>query len=365
MLPLEPVTGFLLDKCIVSGKAKSRATWKRYGQDLYDFFGFVENEPLLNWKRSPRLGEVGAIEAYRDWALDVCELKPRTINHRLRTIKRFYLWCVEQGILSETPFGYVITHRPGSSGFLEHADTSGREVRTPSFMLQEVDEPITVLSKEQCKAALSVLASNPTHHLMFRLLLTTGLRSAEARSFPERYVFDPSRRADLKGKAFVRIELKPEDMVLKRNTKRSIDVPVSLMEEMYWWSVKVRPRRLRAAGGDAANPAALFLTEKGAAYSDDAIGEIFRRLTIKVGFRVHPHLLRHTYATHTLHYLRGIQWRGDPLMYLKRRLGHKSINTTTMYTHLLDELDADLLFKHDVELDGLLGWMNGKPSADP
>jgi integrase/recombinase XerD len=125
------------------------------------------------------------------------------------------------------------------------------------------------------------------------------------------------------------------------------------MQDLYWWTVKQRPTRARQRLSDATPLTELFVTEYGNAYSQNAIGDMFRTLSKRVGFRVTPHMLRHTWATHTLHFLRRSHWRGDPLLYIQARLGHSSLNTTIIYLHLLEHMDVELLESHNNELDML------------
>jgi site-specific recombinase XerD len=258
MEAVQPATSFLMDICIANGRARSKRTWARYGQDMYDFFGFLEANKI-DWARAPALGELSPIERYRDWANSECGNSPRTVNQRLRTIRRFYEWCVHRGLLKTVPFDYLSAH-PNVTTFLQHVD-EGREVPTPSFMLQETSEPIDVLSPRQSVACLRALEENEAHRLMFKVLLFSGLRSEEGRTFPERYVFDPRHRKDLSKSGWVRIKCKPTDMRLKGGKARSIDIPTALMEELYWWSVRERPKRIRAAKGSVQPHGALFVTE--------------------------------------------------------------------------------------------------------
>ena len=78
----------------------------------------------------------------------------------------------------------------------------------------------------------------------------------------------------------------------------------------------------------------------------------------KIGLRAHPHLLRHTYAVVTLEQLQREHIRelgamnpaqrttyeqvfGDPLDWVRRRLGHRSVETTFKYLHTLNELEME------------------------
>ena len=73
-----------------------------------------------------------------------------------------------------------------------------------------------------------------------------------------------------------------------------------------------------------AQPGALFLNYKGGRLSDRSV----RKLMEKVGLdKVTPHTLRHSYATHLLD-------RGADVRSVQELLGHKSITSTQIYTHV-------------------------------
>ena len=73
----------------------------------------------------------------------------------------------------------------------------------------------------------------------------------------------------------------------------------------------------------------LFLNRRGSALSRVMIFMILKDLTIKAGIQknVHPHILRHSFATHLVE-------AGADLRAVQEMLGHKSITTTEIYTHL-------------------------------
>jgi integrase/recombinase XerD len=238
----------------------------------------------------------------------------------------------------------------GLGGMLAHTDGSAGMRRSSALLMRESAAPIRVLTIEQCRACLQALA-NTTHHLMFRLGAQTGLRSEELRTFPVKYVFDPMRRPDLTGKAAYRMRLSPTDMALKGSRARSIDVPIPLLTDLWRYAILERPKRARRA---AAGSMALFVTERGTPFSDKAIEKAFWRPGRRVGFHVTPHMLRHAYATYTLHLLRERGFKGDALLYLRDRLGHSSVSSTQIYLYLLEQLDVGLLTLHEQELHALL-----------
>ncbi|MDE2127016.1 MAG: tyrosine recombinase [Armatimonadetes bacterium] len=76
----------------------------------------------------------------------------------------------------------------------------------------------------------------------------------------------------------------------------------------------------------------LFPNQHGGPLSRQQIGEILRRAGIRAGIRqrVTPHVLRHTFATHLLD-------GGAGLRVIQELLGHASITTTEIYTHVSED----------------------------
>jgi integrase/recombinase XerD len=73
----------------------------------------------------------------------------------------------------------------------------------------------------------------------------------------------------------------------------------------------------------------LFLNRRGSSLSRVMVFNILKDLTAKCGFKknIHPHTLRHSFATHLVE-------AGADLRAVQEMMGHKSITTTEIYTHL-------------------------------
>ncbi|MET8848484.1 site-specific integrase [Amycolatopsis sp. NPDC004625] len=121
--------------------------------------------------------------------------------------------------------------------------------------------------------------------------------------------------------------------------------------------------RLLVEGPGGLEPAALWLGEYGWPITTSRWKNVFaeangRCASAQIALRCHPHMLRHSFAVITLEQLqRGhlaalgeltAQQRthytrifGDPLDWVRRRLGHRSVVTTQIYLHALAELEMD------------------------
>jgi integrase/recombinase XerC len=108
----------------------------------------------------------------------------------------------------------------------------------------------------------------------------------------------------------------------KGNKTRIVPVGSRALDALRRWL----DRRGRIAD---ANPRALFVNPNGKRLTGRVIQLRMKRWAIKLGVNtnVHPHVLRHSFASHVL------QSSGD-LRAVQEMLGHASISTTQVYTHL-------------------------------
>lgn len=345
----EPAHTFLWETLVERGSAESVRTWEKYGRSLFDYWAFL-NANGLKWDAVPVPGQPSPLITYRTWSLNELKLDRNTVNQRLGLVVRFYQWALRRSLIASLPFTYREVRAARTPGLLAHVDGSAGFVAKPSVMLKVHKRTIKYVTTNQAAVCLEHLP-NQTHRLMFEIMLRTGLRQSECRTFPEKYVFDPKSRRDIKPGNWMRVHLDPRDMDLKSAKPRTIDVPWSLMDSLWSYSVSVRPRRERRSGSKRPE---LFLTEAGDCYGTQALTKIFEALTTRCGIHVRPHMLRHAYGTYTLAHLRSSDsFMGDPLTYVRDRMGHSDVHTTLGYLHLLDELDASVALLHESEIDKL------------
>lgn len=142
---------------------------------------------------------------------------------------------------------------------------------------------------------------------MMELMYSCGLRLAELVGL------------DLKDIDLSRAELR----VLGKGRKvRVVPVGRKASEVVQAW---LKVRALHRAEGESA----LFINRTGTRLSHRNVQQRFKRWAMKQGFdsRLHPHALRHSFATHLL------ESSGD-LRAVQELLGHADLSTTQVYTHL-------------------------------
>ena len=98
--------------------------------------------------------------------------------------------------------------------------------------------------------------------------------------------------------------------------------------------------RLELSGGQPAD--VIFISQKTKPLTRQGFWQIIKRYGVKVGIpreRLSPHVLRHAFATHLINH-------GADLRVVQLLLGHASITTTQIYTHVARERLKSLHEKH-------------------
>ena len=340
---------------LTRGVIGSERSWPNTGRALYDYFGFLEVH-CLSWLDVERGEEKSLLAAYRDYSLKNVKLARNTVRQRLHYLCAFYDYALLQGWVERVPYNLEDRTVPkNDKGFLAHLDTGGSSHSVRDVIPRRHKSLPKFLSKDQVKALLSVTL-NPHHRMIIRLALQTGLRRDEIATFPLKYVFNPdSKHGTAQSDGVTRDPHDGSGMRTKGMKERKIRVSRDLMAALYRYSILQRGEL--ATRSDSPQKT-LFITQDGLPYDNcgKSIEVMVRKNASKADIRSHPHMLRHTYATHTLV---AAQRNPDafginPLVFLQKQLGHSSIATTMIYSHLVDELADNAVLAYDDELNDWL-----------
>ena len=346
-----PVNDFLRHY-LLRGAIGSTKSWPSTGRAMYDFFSFLQANDI-DWRNVDRREAKSIVAAYRDYCLVECELARSTTRQRLHYICKFYEYAQTQGWVNSLPFSYEERTVKRDIGFLAHVDASGGKAMANDLMPRAHKVLPKYLSMDEIRAILQA-AENPHHRIMILLGLQTGLRREEIATFPLAYIFDPDKNG--RREHNVRIRLDPFDghgILTKGSKARDIYVSHRFLSKLYRYVVQVRGERSSLS---PTKYESLFLNQFGEPFANDGKGieRIVRNIGKKVGIKVHPHMLRHTYATHTLVALQRNRGDIDPLVFVQRQLGHSSLQTTMVYLHLINELADSAVLAYDDELNDSL-----------
>ncbi len=259
-------------------------------------------------------------------------LSPRTCEHYQRDIQRLLAWCREQGVaqwrlLSQPQVrGYIANrHRKGISGkSLQRELSSMRALYRYLLREGEADNnpaqgvrapkvqrrlPVT-LDADQLGQLLDVDADGPLAArdlAMMELFYSSGLRLSELISINIQD-FDP-RDAEL-------------EVTGKGDKTRRVPIGRKAMQALEHW-LRMRPELA------ASDEPALFVSQRGQRIHPRSVQQRLKQWALRqgAGRNLHPHLLRHSFASHILE-------SSGNLRAVQELLGHADISTTQIYTHL-------------------------------
>ena len=231
-------------------------------------------------------------------------------------VRRYFLYLRQERKIG--PSGMIIAKASFESFFVELLRKSGWRVFS-DLVIRRLETLPVVLSREEVGRVLGCVREE-RFRVCLRLIYQCGLRVGEAVSL---------RVEDIKGK---------DGRLHIRNGKGGKDRYVPLSQPMYlelrqWWKQHRNPVWIFPSLGLGWNERLLPLSEvlKKASIpmSVSAVQRAFQ--LARVESRIHPeavvHTLRHSYATHLLE-------EGVSLRFISQYLGHASLDTTVIYTHL-------------------------------
>lgn len=323
---------------LLRGDIGSEGSWAIIGRALYDFFSFLQANDF-DWRDVDRGDDKTIIAVYRDYSIVECGLAINTVRQRLYYLCIFYEFALKRGWIPRLPFNHETRRTIKKRGFLVHI-SSRREQSLVSDLLPKKPKNLPkYLTHEQIHKLMDSI-TNPHHYMIIKFALQTGLRRAELATFPLSYILNQAQSA--RNTRNVTIRLDPYDgtgMMTKGSKTREIYIPRTLLADTYNYIQMTRGERSSLSSTASK---ALFVNSSGIPYANNGKGieRIVRTNGMKAGIKLHPHMLRHTYATHTLRLLQKTKTNLDPLVFLQRQLGHSSIETTMIYLGLLNE-DAE------------------------
>ncbi len=232
-------------------------------------------------------------------------MSPRAIAARLSAWRGLLRWMGAQGMLASDPSRDV------------HAPRAQR----PLPKALSVEHAVALAAGPAAAAAGVDPRSAARARAIAELLYSSGLRVSELVGLDAR----PVREPDHVSLGWIDWQAAEAHVLGKGGKRRVVPVGAQAMQALRaWLALREAPPQ-----ASAADRAALFLGPRGARISAQRVREELRRRALEAGLPgpVHPHMLRHSFASHLL------QSSGD-LRAVQELLGHASVASTQIYTRL-------------------------------
>ena len=232
-------------------------------------------------------------------------LNARSIARKLSAWRGFFSWLSEHVSLAANPVDGV--KAPKRAKTLPKALSVDDAVRLVSTKNNAVP---TDASAQLCNLA------------MFELLYSSGLRISELVGLDVRY----TQHAGYASLGWVDFDAHEVTVTGKGNKMRSVPVGQPAMDALTRW-LTCRDNLIKPTQKDGA--IALFISARGSRMSPRVVQLRLKNHAQMVGIpvNVHPHVLRHSFASHVLQ-------SSSDLRAVQEMLGHSSITSTQVYTAL-------------------------------
>ncbi|WP_295752002.1 tyrosine recombinase XerC [Undibacterium sp.] len=276
-------------KVLRTQRSLSPHTISNYQLDLADLVSFADGRDLasLSYADIRRLTSLRHAEG----------LNARSIARRLSCWRGFYRWLAEQVSLAANPVDGIKSPKKTKS--------------LPKAL--GVDDAVRLVSQSHSNEA-----TPSANRAMYELLYSSGLRVSELVDLD---VYD-IQQSDHTSRGWIDLEQAEVHVTGKGNKQRIVPVGKPALAAVRDWLL-LRPTLLKA------DPHPLFLSERGTRISVRLVQLRLKAYAQSIGIAadVHPHMLRHSFASHVL------QSSGD-LRAVQEMLGHSSIAATQVYTSL-------------------------------
>ena len=258
-------------------KNYSEHTLLNYRLDLQEFFAFLGHD---------RVAEVDYPALRRFLAeMRAKQLKPRSVARKLSSLRSFFKFLQREGVIQKNPASLLLTPK--------------LDKPLPHFLSEE--ETVRLI-----EAPEGDKSSNLRDKAIFETLYSTGIRVSELVGLSQGDV-------DLIG-----------DLVKvfgKGRKERIVPIGAKAVEAIEGY-LATRKHKSEA----------IFLNNRGERLTARSVRNIINKhiKTAAMQQKVHPHMLRHSFATHLLDH-------GADLRSVQELLGHVNLSTTQIYTHLTTE----------------------------
>ena len=271
---------------LISQKNFSKHTKFNYSRDIKQFFKFLEENNITD------LNNISSIHARLFLSyLEKRSFKRKSIARKIAALRSFWKYLIKESILKTNPWLYI--------------NTPKLDKTLPSFLYPEETKKLLDNFNEQN-------SQNLRDKAILELLYASGARISEISNLNLSDI-------DLYGG-----EIK---VLGKGNKERIVLIGKESIKSLENYLNNSRRKLLGTKNNNA-----LFINRLGERLNVRTIQRIIKKQSLKIGLnkKITPHTLRHSFATDMLN-------GGADLRTVQELLGHQSLSTTQVYTHLTKE----------------------------
>ena len=280
---------------ILKQKKYSLNTYKNYEIDIMEFFSYLKEE-----KTDYKDVSYDFIKGYL-MVLYNRKLSRSTISRKLSALRSFYKYLFNQDSINSNPFDYVSTPK--------------KEKKLPNYL--GVIELETIFDIPDLNTPLG-----QRNRLILELLYATGIRVGELVNIKLNDI-DLSRK---------------EVRILGKGSKERIDLFGDYCLD--YINLFMNDGRVKILNRNNSSCDYLIINNRGEKITTRAVEQIINDIVKKASIEKHvsPHMLRHSFATHLLN-------NGCDILTVKELLGHESLESTQIYTHVSNERLREVYLK--------------------
>lgn len=278
-------------------KSLSENTLDAYCHDVDLLTHFLKEK---NYELSPEKIELHHLQEFLAWVKDMA-IGPRSQSRIISGIRTFYKYLLQEDVIKQSP--------------AELLELPRMPARLPEVLsIEEIDQLIGAIDMSKPEGQRNKAMLETLYCCGLRVSELVGLKISDI-SFEEEYI----------------------KVIGKGNKQRIVPLGKSSRKYIRIYMEEVRIHiEVQKSAEDV-----LFLNRKGGQMTRVMVFLIIKQLAQKINLTKHisPHTFRHSFATHLVE-------GGADLRAVQEMLGHESITTTEIYTHLNREYLRDAIIRY-------------------
>lgn len=277
-------------------RSLSEATVEAYLRDLDKFTQYISYKGITITPATTTLKEV---QDFLKWIAEL-GMSPTSQSRIISGLRNFFQYCLSEQLIQTDPTELVDTPR----------------------LKRSLPDVLTVQELEDMNAQIDHSKDDGIRNrAIMEIMYSCGLRVSEVVTMKIQHLFLEA--------GFLRV-------IGKGNKERMVPVGSVAAKQVKLYMDHIRLKQVAKKGDEEI----LFLNRRGGRLSRVMIFMIIKELAAKAGIHknISPHTIRHSFATHLVE-------GGADLRAVQEMLGHESITTTEIYTHLDREFLRETLIQ--------------------